>query len=54
MFISFHKHAGQNLNIKVANKCFENVAKFKHFGMISTDQITLMKKLRTVLSSGNA
>jgi hypothetical protein len=30
VFMSHHKNAGQNHNIKVANISFENVAKFKH------------------------
>jgi hypothetical protein len=32
MLQSRHQNAGQNHDIKVANRCFENVAQFKYFG----------------------
>jgi hypothetical protein len=28
----FHHNAGQDFNIKVADRCFENVTKFRYFG----------------------
>jgi hypothetical protein len=33
MFMSRHQTAGQNHYTEVANKSFENVAKFKYVGM---------------------
>jgi hypothetical protein len=30
MLLSRHQTAGQNHDIKIANRCFENVAKFKY------------------------
>jgi len=31
--MSHHHSAGQNHNVKMANKSFGNVTKFRHFGM---------------------
>jgi hypothetical protein len=33
-----HHNTGQNHDIKIANKSFENVAQFKYLGMTSTNQ----------------
>jgi hypothetical protein len=30
MLLSRHQNAGQSYNIKIANRCFENVAKFRY------------------------
>jgi hypothetical protein len=32
LLLSCHHNGGQNHNIKIANRSFENVAKFTHFG----------------------
>jgi hypothetical protein len=32
ILLSRHQNAGQNQDIKVANRCFENVAQFKYLG----------------------
>jgi hypothetical protein len=32
MLLSRHQNAGQNHDIKIANRCFENVAQFRYFG----------------------
>jgi hypothetical protein len=36
--MSHHENAGQNHNIKIANKSFENVVKFRYLEMAVTDQ----------------
>jgi hypothetical protein len=33
MLLSRHQNAGQNYNIKIANRSFENMARFKYLGM---------------------
>jgi hypothetical protein len=37
--MSCHQNAGQNYNIKIANRAFENGAKFQYLGMAVTNQI---------------
>jgi hypothetical protein len=38
MLLSHHQNAGQNHAIKIANRCFENVAQFKYLGMTVGNQ----------------
>jgi hypothetical protein len=45
MFMSHHQTAGQSNYIRVANKSFEKVAKFKYLGSTLMDQIAFMRKL---------
>jgi sorting nexin-29 len=53
MFISRHQTAGQSNYIRVANKSFEKVAKFKHLGATLTDQNCIHEEIRSRLNSGN-
>jgi hypothetical protein len=41
-------------SIKVANRCFENVAEFKYLGTTLTDQNCMHEEIKSRLSSGNA
>jgi hypothetical protein len=34
MLLSHHQCAGQNHDIKIANRCFENVAQFRYLGCL--------------------
>jgi hypothetical protein len=36
MLLSHHQNAGQNHDIKMANRCFENVSQFRYVGMTVT------------------
>jgi hypothetical protein len=38
MLLSRHQNAGENHDIKVANRSFENVAQFQYFGTTVTNQ----------------
>jgi hypothetical protein len=35
---SYHQNAGQNHDIKIANRCFENVEQFRYLGTTTTNQ----------------
>jgi hypothetical protein len=54
MFMSCHQTAGQSNYMKVANKSFEKVAKFKYLGATLTDQNCIHEEIRRRLTSGNA
>jgi hypothetical protein len=45
MFMSRHQTAGQRNYIRVANKSFEKVTKFKYLGSTLTNQNCIMRKL---------
>jgi hypothetical protein len=54
MLLSRHQNAGQNHDIKIGNRCFENVAKFKYLGTTVTRQYLLQEEDKRRLNSGNA
>jgi hypothetical protein len=52
--LSRHHNAGQNHNVKIANRPFENVAQFKYLGTIVTNQNLIQEEIQRSLNSGNA
>jgi hypothetical protein len=52
--MSCHQTAGQSNYIKVANKSFEKVEKFKYLGATLMDQNCIHEEIRSRLNSGNA
>jgi hypothetical protein len=54
MFMSRHQNAGQSNYIRVANKYFKQVAKFKYLGATLTDQNCIHEEIKSRLNSGNA
>jgi hypothetical protein len=52
--LSYQKNAGKNLDIKIANRCFENVAQFKYLGKTVTNQNLIQEEINRRLNSGNA
>jgi hypothetical protein len=46
--------AGQKHSIKIANRSFEDVAKYKYFGITLTDQNSIHKESKGRLNSGSA
>jgi hypothetical protein len=54
MLLSRHLNAGQNQNIKIGNRCFENVAQFKYFGTTVTNQNLIQEEIKRRLNLDNA
>jgi hypothetical protein len=55
MYVSttHHQTTGQNHYIKVANKSFENLAKFSYLGMTLTNQNCIHEEIKSRLNLGN-
>jgi hypothetical protein len=53
MLLSRHHNAEQDHDIKIANRCFENVAQFKYLGTTVTVQNYIQKEIKSKLNSGN-
>jgi hypothetical protein len=51
--LSRHQNAGQNQDIKLANKSFENVSQFKYLETTVTNQNLIQEEIRR-LNHGNA
>jgi hypothetical protein len=46
MLVSRHQNVGQNQDVKISNRLFENVSQFKYLGMTVTNQNLMRRKLR--------
>jgi hypothetical protein len=54
MVLSCHHNVGQNRDIKIAKRLFENVSQLKYLGMTATNQNLTQKEIKRRLTSGNA
>jgi ABC-type siderophore export system fused ATPase/permease subunit len=54
MLVSLDENAGQNREIKIGNRSFENVSQFKYLGTTVTNQHLIQEKIKRRLNSGNA
>jgi hypothetical protein len=50
----FSQKIGQRHSIKIANRSFRDVAKFKYLGTTLTDQNCMHEEIKSRLNSGNA
>jgi hypothetical protein len=46
MLLSRLQNAGQNQEIKIGNRCFENVAQFRYLGMTVTNQNPIQEVIK--------
>jgi hypothetical protein len=54
MLLSRHRNAGQNRNIKITNRTFENMAQFRYLGTTARNQNLIQEEIKRRLNSGNA
>jgi hypothetical protein len=54
MLLRHQENLGQNRDIRIANKSFENVSQFKCLGMTVTNQTLIQEEIKKRLWSGNA
>jgi ribosomal protein S2 len=52
--LSRHQNAGQNHDIKIANRCFENVAQFRYLGTTITNQNLIQEEIKRRLNLDKA
>jgi sorting nexin-29 len=53
MLLSRYQNVGQNRDIKIANRSFENVSKFKYLGTTVTNQNLIHEEIKRRLNSVN-
>jgi hypothetical protein len=54
MLVSRCQRAGQRQSIKIGNRSFESLEKFKYLGTTLTDQNCIHEEIKSRLNSGNA
>jgi hypothetical protein len=52
ILLSRHQSVGQNYDIKIDNRCFENVAQFKYLGTTVTNENLIQEEDKRRLKSG--
>jgi hypothetical protein len=50
--LSRQQHVGQNHDIKIGNRCIENVAQFRYLGTTVTNQNLFEEEIKRRLNSG--
>jgi hypothetical protein len=52
MLLSHHQNTGWNQVIKIANRCFENVAQLKYLGTTIINQSLIQEEIKRRLNLG--
>ncbi|PNF37847.1 hypothetical protein B7P43_G07411, partial [Cryptotermes secundus] len=52
MLLSRHQNAGQNHDIKIGNRYFENVPQFRYLRTTITDRNLVQEEIKRILNSG--
>jgi hypothetical protein len=52
MLLSHDQNAGQNRDIKIGNRCFENVTQFRYLGTTIRNQNLIQEEIKRRLNSG--
>jgi hypothetical protein len=52
--VSRDQNAGQNRDVKIGNRSFENVSQFKYLGTTATNQSLIQEEIKKRLNSGDA
>jgi hypothetical protein len=47
MLLSRHENAGENHDIKIAARCFENVSQFRYLGTTITNQNLIQRRMNS-------
>jgi hypothetical protein len=51
MLLSCYQNTGENHDIKISNRSFENVAQLKYLGMTVTNQNLIQEEIKRILNS---
>jgi hypothetical protein len=54
MLLYRHQNVGQNRDIKIANRSFENASQLKYLGTIATNQNFIENEMKRRLNCGNS
>jgi hypothetical protein len=54
MLLSRQQNAGQNQDMKIGDRCFENVAQLRYLGKTIINQNLIQEEIKRRLNSGNA
>jgi hypothetical protein len=54
VLLSRHQNVGQNRDIKIANRSFENVSQFKYLGKTITNKNLIQEEIKRRLNYSNA
>jgi hypothetical protein len=54
MLLFRHQNTGQNRDIRIANRSFENLSQFKYLGTTVPNQTLIKEEIKRRLDSGNA